>query len=107
MPSKDKEKNAEYFRRWYAKNKQTQMDRVKKYSEQVKKEVQEYKESNPCVDCNKYYPYYVMDFDHLGDKKRTVSALASRGSRKQVWEEIHKCDLVCSNCHRIRTHNRR
>ena len=108
MPSKDKEKNAEYFRRWYEKNKQTQIERVKAQSEKIYREVLEYKESKPCMDCGVIYPYYVMDFDHVrGEKKKNVSSIMRRGSRKQIWEEIDKCDLVCANSHRIRTHNRR
>jgi predicted HNH restriction endonuclease len=28
------------------------------------------------------------------------------GARKQILNEIKKCDVVCSNCHRERTHHR-
>jgi predicted RNA-binding protein len=108
MPRKDKVKNAEDFRRWYAKNKDVQLARVKQQQQKIFEEVVNYKESNPCSDCGKKYAHYVMDFDHISDdKKKNVSSLAKRGSRKQVWEEIEKCELVCSNCHRERTHNRR
>jgi hypothetical protein len=106
-PEKRKQKNAEYFKKWYENNKEKQYSRIKLQQQKTRDEVRQYKESNPCKDCGKYYPYCVMDFDHLGDKKDIVSVLANKGSRKQVWEEIEKCDLVCSNCHRIRTHNRR
>ena len=27
-------------------------------------------------------------------------------SREKVDEEIKKCDIVCSNCHRIRTYSK-
>lgn len=108
MASKDKEKNREAFKRWYDKNKQTQMDRVKKQQQKIADEVKQYKESVPCYDCGIFYPHYIMDFDHtLDNKSGNVSALMRRGSRKQVWEEINKCELVCANCHRARTYNRR
>lgn len=60
------------------------------------------------MDCGESYPYYVMDFDHReGEHKvQIVSILANRGTLKQVREEIAKCDVVCSNCHRIRTFKR-
>ena len=29
-----------------------------------------------------------------------------RGSEGALKEEIEKCDVVCANCHRIRTHRR-
>lgn len=58
----------------------------------------------PCQDCGVKYPHYVMEFDHTGDKKSNISELASRkASQKQLWEEISKCDVVCANCHKVRT----
>lgn len=61
----------------------------------------------PCADCTKSYPPYVMDFDHRGDKKFGLATVsAGNRSLKSIQLEIDKCDVVCSNCHRIRTHNR-
>lgn len=101
------EKNREYQRAWYAKNKEKQKARTRKYRFVLKDKVSEYKASHPCVDCGEMYPSCVMDFDHTGeDKSANVSFLASGNYSKKVWEEIEKCELVCSNCHRIRTHNR-
>lgn len=61
----------------------------------------------PCADCGQSYPYYVMDFDHLEDKLFNLSAhcVKTKGF-KQIKSEVAKCDVVCSNCHRIRTYNR-
>lgn len=63
----------------------------------------------PCADCCERYAYYMMDFDHRDreDKACVVSRLASRGSMQAVLDEIAKCDVICSNCHRERTHRRR
>ncbi len=63
------------------------------------------KSATPCTDCGSRFPACCMDFDHRGgDKHREVGALVARSS---PWEtiaaEIAKCDLVCANCHRIRT----
>ena len=63
--------------------------------------------SQPCTDCGVPYPYYVMDWDHIKDKKFNVSRMGSLGSEKLILEEIAKCELVCSNCHRERTHKRK
>ncbi len=60
----------------------------------------------PCSDCGERYPHYVMDFDHLGDKKDDVSQIANHGSWKQLKAEITKCEVVCANCHRKRTFER-
>lgn len=64
--------------------------------------------SQPCSDCHLTYPDVCMDFDHvLPGKAADVSALVARGSTlSRIAKEIALCELVCSNCHRIRTHQR-
>lgn len=57
----------------------------------------------PCADCGKRYPPYVMDLDHRGDKFTDVSKMKSY-SIQRLLAEIAKCDVVCANCHRERTH---
>jgi hypothetical protein len=46
-----------------------------------------------------------MDFDHVeGIKVRDVSRMVGDGAH--IWtimREIRKCNLVCANCHRLRT----
>jgi hypothetical protein len=68
------------------------------------------KSKTPCKDCGCLYPPYVMDFDHLFAETKlfSVSQMANRGfSYEKIFEEIAKCELVCSNCHRERTHQRK
>jgi hypothetical protein len=52
-----------------------------------------------------------MDFDHRpGEKKCFALANAmgqTRISAERLRAEIAKCDVVCANCHRIRTYERR
>lgn len=62
----------------------------------------------PCMDCGKKYPPYVMDFDHRENEKKEllVSKVGAYGM-PALLREIQKCDVVCSNCHRIRTHDRK
>ena len=62
--------------------------------------------SKPCMDCGGSFPPECMDFDHRDPKTKLfdVSRAAVSGSGlESVKEEIAKCDLVCANCHRIRT----
>lgn len=62
--------------------------------------------NNPCADCGNTYPTPAMDFDHVrGTKVRGISQAVIYGW-KPLYEEIAKCELVCSNCHRVRTHSR-
>ena len=57
----------------------------------------------PCADCGIRYPSYVMDFDHtLGNKLHNISRMRNH-SIENLLIEIAKCDVVCANCHRIRT----
>ena len=66
--------------------------------------------SNPCADCGNSFPICCMDFDHrLGTLKEynVGSMFAHHYSRELIEIELEKCDLVCSNCHRIRTRDRR
>lgn len=77
---------------------------------QKKQLVAEIKEEMPCADCGEYYPHYVTDFDHRPDVVK-VASVSSMLTMSFTWVDIEyemdKCDLVCSNCHRIRTHTRR
>jgi hypothetical protein len=62
----------------------------------------------PCADCGIQYPYYVMDFDHREGETKNFSLFKIHGATvKRILEEITKCDVVCANCHRKRTHQRR
>ena len=56
----------------------------------------------PCADCGQRYPHYVMDFDHRDPTIKVMNVGETR-SKAKTLEEIAKCDVVCSNCHRERT----
>lgn len=56
------------------------------------------------MDCNKFYPPYIMDFDHVfGEKITNIAKVARIWGIPRLQAEIEKCELVCSNCHRERT----
>lgn len=63
---------------------------------------------NPCKDCQRRFPSECMDFDHRDGEKKvaTISQLLSC-SMDKLLGEIAKCDLICANCHRLRTYHRR
>lgn len=64
--------------------------------------------SAPCMDCGGQFKACQMDFDHKGEKVDSVARLHSNGaSLEAIKTEIAKCDLVCANCHRVRTQARR
>lgn len=81
---------------------------VRKTKAYLARYIQDLKSKTPCMDCKESYPYYVMDFDHVrGRKQANVAELINTLSKKRIDEEISKCEIVCSNCHRIRTHERK
>lgn len=71
-------------------------------------QIRELKAKTPCADCGLKFHPVCMDFDHRpGEIKIAgVAALVSHGSARAL-DEIKKCDIVCANCHRLRTFNRR
>lgn len=62
----------------------------------------------PCADCGGRFPPYVMDFDHRDptSKKHNLSEM-TRLRPERIKEEAAKCEIVCANCHRIRTHQKK
>ena len=62
-----------------------------------------------CTDCAKTYPLCAFDFDNIEDPEKhvTVARLISNNmSWGRIAREVAKCELVCSNCHRVRTQAR-
>lgn len=66
------------------------------------------KEKSGCVDCDTKYPWYVLDFDHVrGKKVANIGQMLTYFSVDDIMKEVAKCDVVCANCHRARTYNRK
>jgi hypothetical protein len=49
-----------------------------------------------------------MDFDHVTGKKLfNISQYQNKThTLEMIKKEVSKCEVVCSNCHRARTHMR-
>jgi hypothetical protein len=80
---------------------------VSRYKEKRRKLVDDAK-AGPCMDCGGVFPIVCMDLDHRDPSTKEFS-LAAYGTRgyDAIKAEIAKCDRVCANCHRIRTHGAR
>jgi transposase-like protein len=65
--------------------------------------------SKPCADCGGRFHPAVMQFDHRpGSPKRdNLSTLVRRSSIRLALDEMANCDIVCANCHAVRTFERR
>ena len=63
------------------------------------------KEGVPCHDCGEVYPVWVMHWDHLPEfeKLDAISVMVGSRTRDAILAELKKCELVCANCHVMRT----
>jgi hypothetical protein len=63
----------------------------------------------PCQDCGGRFAPGAMDFDHRepGSKRSAVTRMVGRAGTERILAEVAKCDIVCANCHRLRTFVRR
>ncbi len=115
MPYKDlnkgREHHAKYMREvWYPQNKVKHIGYIHNLKKKIYDYISTYKKNNQCLDCGfsgSIFPE-VLEFDHLTDKKFEVSTFFKYTTNlDRVKNEIAKCELICANCHRIRTAKRR
>lgn len=94
-------------RKHYEANKQAYFDRNQQVRRRQKERLLEIKSQSPCRDCGQTFHPFIMEFDHLSADDKTFS-IGRRGSKsnKQIQTEIDKCDLLCANCHKLRTFRR-
>jgi hypothetical protein len=73
----------------------------KKYRQRNQEMLFKYLSEHPCVNCGQTNPL-LLDFDHRQDKEYNVSHMLTM-SEESILEEIQKCDIRCSHCHRLKT----
>lgn len=62
-----------------------------------------YKNCGGCVDCGESN-IATLQFDHVkGKKTENISFLIKNSTLNKIKKEISKCEIVCANCHAIRT----
>lgn len=68
--------------------------------------VDKLKAERGCMDCGLHPEYsQVLEFDHRPDENKLfhISDGMVNGTMERLITEIAKCDIVCANCHRVRT----
>ena len=55
-----------------------------------------------CLDCRKTWHYCQLDFDHVRGEK--LGCVPHMGTEAAIRAEAAKCEVVCANCHRVRSH---
>lgn len=58
-----------------------------------------------CQRCDGTFPGAVFDFHHRGEKNFAIGNELLNKSIRELAEELDKCDLLCSNCHRMEHNN--
>lgn len=98
-----------YNKKWYLKNREAQLARVKKNNKRYRAEAQKFlvaAKDVPCADCGHRFHHVAMDFDHLGKEPKFMNVSTMKGQSRtlaSIKREVKKCQVVCSNCHRVRT----
>jgi hypothetical protein len=107
MPYKDMEKRRFYARRWHHTHREKVLGWSRARREDNRAIITAAKD-RPCADCAVDFPSYVMQFDHRpGELKLFV--IGAKGPYQTIINllaEIAKCDVVCANCHCVRTYQR-
>jgi hypothetical protein len=113
MPYKDpairKEKQAQYSKAHYERNKQNIIKKINAKKKVHRTWFNNYKSTLKCIQCGYDHPA-ALDFHHVERKKnnKKVNELVSDGhTKKRILEEIAKCVVLCSNCHRVHHHEER
>lgn len=102
MPYKQYSDEVAAKRRYYMRSKQAIVDRTRQKRAEIRKWLIDYKTERGCKECGNKHPA-VLDFHHTGGRKeRGLTECAnSQFSQQRLEEEIAKCIILCSNCHRI------
>lgn len=93
--------NREYYRR----NRSRELARVRARQDATRDRLRVLRE-RPCADCGETFRAHQMDFDHRDPTEKSFRLSSSRAmlaSEVDLHREIEKCDIVCANCHRVRT----
>jgi len=93
-----------FRKNWYEDHKEEHLENVKVRKYEVRQEAREfvwdYLSTHPCVSCGERDPV-VLEFHHLYGKDKAISQMVGDGlSLATIKNEISKCDVLCSNCHR-------
>lgn len=96
----------EYDRCYYAeRGRPARLARKRTFVDDARRWMASLKAGIPCTDCGGIFPVYVMHWDHLPgfEKIDEISSMVASRSREAILEELKKCELVCANCHVLRT----
>lgn len=97
-----KECHNRYNKALYSKNHTTRREEINSRKHDISLWFREVKKSLSCERCGDSHPA-CLDFHHLdpSEKDFTISMAGGQGySKNRILNEISKCIVLCSNCHR-------
>lgn len=104
MAFASRERAREYQREYDARNRERLFQYHLERREQLNERIDAIKLERGCADCGYREHAVALDFDHRpGELKLASVAHMKQGSWERISREIAKCDVVCANCHRVRT----
>lgn len=98
VKSRESYKRRSQDKEWYAAYREGYAEQ---YRERKKKAVELM--GGQCADCGGVFPTVAYDFHHIDPSQKDMNpSKAMTLSEDKMLEELSKCVLLCSNCHRIR-----
>lgn len=100
-----RKRSRQYYKEKGELHKKNVVKRNKKNRKVLQDYILQHFKANPCKDCGNS-DSRVLEFDHLPQFKKTKDIsrmLAASVSTTTLQKEIDKCEVVCANCHKIRT----
>jgi len=77
----------------------TTRHKVKNNKKELRKKILEIKKRSCCAICGENHPS-CLEFHHVDNKKCEISNMLAKYTEEEIMEEISKCIIVCTNCHR-------
>lgn len=93
---------AQYRKVYYQKNRDRYIYQAAVAKQRYREEYYVWLSSQKCVDCGNDDPR-VLEQDHQDDKVYAISKKVGWVPLRTLLPELEKCEVVCCNCHRIRT----
>lgn len=103
--------NTAWMARWYREKAKTERTQLHYRAQDV---LNAYKLAMGCAHCGYSEHAVAMDFDHIDPKTKSfgigygVTRITGSLDKAmpRIWDEVAKCRVLCSNCHRVHTHGR-
>lgn len=89
-------------RKWYLSNKEKVISRVRERKAELRAWLNSYRETLMCKVCGED-DIACLDFHHIdpSTKDKSLASVVTNGwSKERILNEIEKCEVLCSNCHR-------